>query len=129
MPFNVDPSVADNPIVLYVLLGVSVLSIILSALSKSTLGFNTFLAAIRRIGSDSRAADIAARDVEIQNLSADLGRERKARQSDREYFEKEMARRDKMAREHIAHDWKVYNVLVRAGLWDDNLGDGPPPLF
>lgn len=126
---NVDPSVAEHPIVLYVLLAVSVLGVIFGGITKSTTGLGAWLASLRRIGADHKAADLTAKEQEIQNLSEDLKQERLARQADRLYFQKELDRRDKLSREHVAYDWQVYNILVRAGLWDEKMGDGPPPLF
>lgn len=124
----VDPSVASQPIVLYVLLGVGVATIVLGALSKGTTGLGAWLNSLRRIGAEAKAADLMARESEIMNLSHDLKKEREARQKDREYFDSETSKRDKLAREHVKWDWKVYNVLVLAGLLSSD-DSQPPPLF
>lgn len=125
---GVNASVADNPYILWALIIAGILAIILGALNKSTTGVGAWLGSLRRIGADAKAADIAARDLQIQNLYRDLLEERKARQKDRKYFEEEITRRDKLSREHVRWDWKVYNTLVHAELWDKDQ-DGPPPLY
>lgn len=128
---NVDT--ADNPYVVYALVAVTVLGIIFGALNKGTDGFVVWLNSLRRIGADSKAADIISRDTQIQNLSKDLDTERRARQSDKLRFEQELIardiaqdKRDDQIRDHINWDWKVYNVLVQAGLLDSD--SKPPPL-
>lgn len=130
---SVDPSVANNPYLIYVLLVVAILSVIFGAVNKGTTGVGAWLGSLRRIGADAKAADIKSRDTQILNLEKDLDTERRARQQDRERFNQELLardheqdRRDDQIREHIKWDWKIYNVLVLAGLLDEN--SKPPPL-
>lgn len=130
---SVDPSVANNPYLIYVLLVVAILSVVFGAVNKGTTGVGAWLGSLRRIGADAKAADIKSRDTQILNLEKDLDTERRARQQDRERFNQELLardheqdRRDDQIREHIKWDWKIYNVLVLAGLLDEN--SKPPPL-
>lgn len=130
---SVDPSVANNPYLIYVLLVVAILSVIFGAVNRGTTGVGAWLGSLRRIGADAKAADIKSRDTQILNLEKDLDTERRARQQDRERFNQELLardheqdRRDDQIREHIKWDWKIYNVLVLAGLLDEN--SKPPPL-
>lgn len=120
-------SVANSPILIYVLIGIAVVSVIFGAVNKGTSGFGAWMNSLRRIGADAKAADLISKNQEIVNLSTDLNTERKARQADRSYFESEMNRRDELIREHIQWDWKVYNVLVIAGLLNKD-DSKPPPL-
>lgn len=130
---SVDPSVANNPYLIYVLLVVAILSVVFGAVNRGTTGVGAWLGSLRRIGADAKAADIKSRDTQILNLEKDLDTERRARQQDRERFNQELLardheqdRRDDQIREHIKWDWKIYNVLVLAGLLDEN--SKPPPL-
>lgn len=125
---TVSDSISNNPYILWAMLLAGVLSIAFGALNKSTSGVGAWLASLRRIGADAKAADIKARDDQILNLSTDLDNERKARQADRKYFERELIRRDELSRAHIRWDWEVYNTLVQSELWDGER-KGPPPLF
>jgi hypothetical protein len=122
------PSFLDNPYVFWGAVVLAVVTVIFKILNTSTEGFGNFLTSIRTIRQKSRDADIMARDQKIENLSRDLRSERTARQADRQYFEKEITRRDELLRKHIAWDWKVYQTLVHAELWPSDT-DGPPPLF
>lgn len=130
---SVDPSVANHPYLIYVLLVIAILSVVFGAVNRGTTGVGAWLGSLRRIGADAKAADIKSRDTQILNLEKDLDTERKARQQDRERFNQELLardheqdRRDDQIREHIKWDWKIYNVLVLAGLLDEN--SKPPPL-
>lgn len=124
---TIDPAVSNSPILLYVLLAVSVVSVVFGAVNRGTSGVGAWLSSLRRIGSDAKAADLSSKQAEIANLAQDLETERRARQADRQYFDKENDRRDSLIRDHIQWDWKVYNVLVLAGLLDKD-GSKPPPL-
>jgi hypothetical protein len=126
-------SVSGHPAVFYTLLAVAIFGILFGALSRGTTGFGEWVKALRRIGSDFKAADIASRDTQIANLILDLDSEREARRKDRERFEQELLardfaqdQRDDLIRDHLIWDWKVYNVLVLAGLLDKD--SKPPPL-
>jgi hypothetical protein len=126
-------TVPSHPIVFWAAIVVAVFSLVFSSLSRGTTGFGEWVKALRRIGSDFKAADIVSRDIQIANLSKDLDNERAARQADKLRFEQELKardiaqdKRDDLIRDHLVWDWKVYNVLVLAGLLDSE--SKPPPL-
>lgn len=126
-------STPDNPYVFWALVVVSVGTILLTGLNKVFTGWSDWRLSLRRVGSDLHKADLVSRDTQIENLSKDLDTERRARQADRKRFEEEMTardivqdKRDEQIREHLQWDWKVYNVLVIAGLL--NKDSKPPPL-
>lgn len=123
---NVDSSVADSPWILYAMLAVGVLSIIFGGITRGTTGFGGWLNSLRRIGSDTRSADLNAKEAQIRNLATDLDTERSARRADREEFEEYREKQDDLIQEHIKWDWKVYNVLVIAGLLSEE--SKPPRL-
>jgi hypothetical protein len=129
----VDPSVANSPYVIYALMAVAVASIFFGAINRGTSGLGAWMRSLRRIGADAKAADIKSRDITIENLSRDLEVERASRQADRLRFQQELEardilqdQRDDLIREHLQWDWKVYNVLVLAGLLNEDMK--PPPL-
>lgn len=130
---SIDSSVSDNPYLVYVLLIITILSIVFGAINRGTTGIGVWLGSLRRIGADSKAADLRSKTTQIENLEKDLDTERRARQQDKLRFQQEITARDIMqdarddrVREHLKWDWQVYNVLVRAGLLDEK--SKPPPL-
>lgn len=129
----IDPAMSNHPYLIFVLLAVTILSVVFGAINRGTTGIGAWLSSLRRIGADSKAADLRSRDTQIANLEKDLDFERRARQQDRLRFQQEITARDIMqdarddrVREHLKWDWQVYNVLVRAGLLDEE--SKPPPL-
>lgn len=114
----IDPSVAANPVVYWLIGIVGVGTLVLPSIRRESSAFTAWLAGLRRAAEnrdDARVADLV-KDVDwLKSKIHEL--------------ESQMAERDKLARVHLRWDHQAIVALIRADpAAADRLGE-PPSLY